>query len=151
MEHNFFRYVVVAFVTLATVIGQHGGRELRPSDHGLAYQEDSPPPVQNDDAQEMMSFFGSTTPSVPLPEAQNISGTWWSVHGHGEGRPRDVRRDHVKMVLLVASAVCGLTGVVLMAVSGIVFLFRLQKQKPKAEIMASTSASTSVPHAASDK
>ncbi|KAI3455929.1 hypothetical protein Pfo_012592 [Paulownia fortunei] len=146
MDHNFSQYGVVAFVALLAILGQSCGRDLRPSDHGLAYQEDSSPPTQSGDAQEMLSFFGATTASssVQLPEAKNISDTWWSAHE--DGRARDVGRDHVRLGLLVASGVCGLTGVVLLVVSGIVFLIRLQKQKAKAERIPSTSAPTSVPH-----
>lgn len=44
-------------------------------------------------------------------------------------KSRDGRVDHVKMALIVASGVCGLTGVVLLLVSGIVFLLRLQKRR----------------------
>ncbi|KAK4440234.1 hypothetical protein Salat_0358300 [Sesamum alatum] len=144
MDHTLLHYVVVALVTLATILAQSGARDLRPSDHGLSYQEHSFPPAQNGDAQEMRSFFGSTTSSssssVQLPEAKNISETWWSAHAAGE-RARDVGGDHVRLGLLVASAVCGLTGVVLLGVSGVVFLFRLQKQKQKAERIPSASES----------
>lgn len=143
MDHSFLQYGAVALVALAAILGHSCGRELRPSDHGLAYQENSSPPTQNDDAQEMRSFFGATT-TVQLPEAKNISDTW--VSAHAEGRARDVGRDHVRLGLLVASAVCGVTGVVLLAISAIVFLYRLQKQRPKAERVPSTSALTSLPH-----
>lgn len=145
MDHNFG--AVIVFLVLVVTLDRSGGRELRPSYHGLAYQEDSSsPPAQNGDAQEMLSFFGaaetSSSPPVQLPEAKNISDTWWSAHA--EGMSRDVWRDHVRLGLLVGSGVCGLIGVVLLAVSGIVFLVRLQKPKPEAERIPSTSASASV-------
>ncbi|KAL0442444.1 UNVERIFIED_CONTAM: hypothetical protein Slati_1967100 [Sesamum latifolium] len=141
MDHSFLHFAVVAFLTLSTILA----RDLRPCDHGLSYQQHSFPPAPNGDAQEMRSFFGTATSSsssVQLPEAKNISDTWWSAHAGG-GRTRDVGGDHVRMGLLVASAVCGLTGVVLLGVSGVVFLFRLQKQKqkPKAERIPSDSES----------
>ncbi|XP_011096688.1 uncharacterized protein LOC105175794 [Sesamum indicum] len=143
MDQSFLHYAVVAFLTLSTILPQSAARDLRPSDHGLSYQQHSLPPAQNGDAQEMRSFFGTATSSsssVQLPEAKNISDTWWSAHAGG-GRTRDVGGDHVRLGLLVASAVCGLTGVVLLGVSGVVFLFRLQKQKPKAERIPSESES----------
>ncbi|KAI3466874.1 hypothetical protein Pfo_023537 [Paulownia fortunei] len=146
MQHKFFQYGVAAIITLATIVSQSTSRELRPSDHGLAaYQEDASSPTQNGDAQQMLSFFGS---SVPHPEAQNISeDTWWSVHG-GDGRSRDhIRRDHVRKGLLVASAVCGMGGVVLLVVSGIVFLVRLRKKQAEAERLSSNSEL----HAVNDK
>ncbi|PIN07337.1 hypothetical protein CDL12_20106 [Handroanthus impetiginosus] len=152
MGYSFLQYGVVFFVALSAILGHSGGRDLRPSDHGLAYQEDSLPPAQKGDAQEMRSFFGSTTPSsssVQLPEAKNISDTWWSAHA--EGRSRDIGRDHVRLGLLVASAICGLTGIILLAVSGVVFLFRLQKRNKEAEEIPSTSAPTFVAHGENEK
>lgn len=140
MNNNLLQYVVVV-VALAAILGGCGGRELRPSDHGLEFQESSPPPAQNGDVQEMRSFFGATATAssssspVELPEAKNISDTWL-----GGGRARDGGRDHVRLGLLAASAVCGLTGVVLLAISGIVFLFRLPKRGPRTERISSTSA-----------
>ncbi|KAL8508064.1 hypothetical protein ACS0TY_018569 [Phlomoides rotata] len=136
MGLNFFQYGVVAFIAFAAL---SAGRDLRPADHGLTYQEGSVPPAQNADAQEMRSFFGS---SVQLPEAKNISDTW--ISAHADGTARDVGKDHVtvRVALLVASAVCGLTGVVLLAISGVVFVYRLQKQRRKAaEGVPATSAS----------
>ncbi|KAL9159321.1 hypothetical protein ABFS82_08G126000 [Erythranthe guttata] len=114
----FFQYgVVSALVTLAAITSQSAGRDLRPSDHGLAYQGNTSPPTQNSDG----SFFGSTTPSSPtLPEAQSTAG--------GE-RSRDVRGDLTRMVLLVASAICGVAGVVLLVVSAVVFIVRRRKHR----------------------
>ncbi|KAL7142440.1 hypothetical protein ABFS83_08G123700 [Erythranthe nasuta] len=119
----FFQYgvVVSALVTLAIITSQSAGRDLRPSDHGLAYQENTSPPTQNGDG----SFFGSTTPSSPtLPEAQSTGGG-----GGGGERSRDVRGDLTRMVLLVASAICGVAGVVLLVVSAVVFIVRRRKHR----------------------
>ncbi|KAH6827314.1 hypothetical protein C2S53_015377 [Perilla frutescens var. hirtella] len=134
MQHmNLFQYGVVAYITLAAaVISRSDGRELRPSEHGLAYQRDASPPTnQNGGAQEMLSFFGSSTPSVPLPEAQSIGGgggdTWWS------GASRERRRDHLRLGLLAAAAICGLAGVVLMVVAGVVFHLRCRREKSGGE------------------
>lgn len=95
---------------------QSNCRDLRPSEHGLTYQEGSP---RNNDT---LAFFGGTAPPLPLPEARNISETWGNEEGSG-----DIGRDHLKIGLLVSSAVCGVAGVVLLVVSGIVFLFRMRK------------------------
>ncbi|KAH6790158.1 hypothetical protein C2S51_005164 [Perilla frutescens var. frutescens] len=146
MNNNLLQYViVVAVIASSALLCSSSGRDLRPSDHGLAYQESSSPPrpaaTQDGETQEMRSFFGAT---VELPEAKNISDTWVSAHAGG-GRARDAGREHVRLGLVVASAVCGLTGVVLLAISGVVFLFRLRKQGPKVERSSSTSALTSLP------
>ncbi|KZV14687.1 hypothetical protein F511_41780 [Dorcoceras hygrometricum] len=115
-----FRYGVVALI-IFSLITRSSCRDLRPSEHGLAYQEQgSPPPAQD---HQMLSFFGGTTPPVALPEARNITDPW-------SRRQRDIGRDHLKIGLLVASAVCGLAGVVLLIVSGIVFLFRSGQAHP---------------------
>lgn len=140
MGLNLFQYGVVAFLA---ILGRTAARDLRPSDHGLSYQEHSLPPTQNGDVQQMRSFFGS---SVQLPEAKNISDTW--IAAHADGTARDVGKDHVsvRVGLLVASAACGLTGVVLLAISGVVLVYRLQKQRTKAaEGVPATSAFTSLP------
>ncbi|KAL7089527.1 hypothetical protein ACP275_13G190500 [Erythranthe tilingii] len=150
MGHSFG--VAAFFVVLLALLGQYScGRELRPSDHGLAYQEQSSPPAQNGgDTKQMISFFGATTtsssPAVQLPEAKNISDTWWSARADDGRSDGDAGgRDHVRLGFLVASAVCGLTGVVMLAISGVVLIFRLQKQKLKleAEMIPSTSAQNS--------
>ncbi|PIN11348.1 hypothetical protein CDL12_16048 [Handroanthus impetiginosus] len=137
MQRNFFQYGVVVFITLTTIIIQSADGNLRPSDHGLDYQKDaSPPPTQNGDGQDMLSFFGSTPSSEPMPEAQSISDdAWWSAHG--DGRSRDIRRDHVRMALLVASAVCGTAGIVLLVVSGVVFIIRRRERKAEAGRLSS--------------
>ncbi|KAG6419385.1 hypothetical protein SASPL_121605 [Salvia splendens] len=122
----------VAAVALSALLGRSAARDLRPSDHGLEFQESSssPPPRDGgaEEQQEMMAFFGETTSSatVQLPEAKNISDTWLGARA-GERARDESRRDHVRLGLLVATAVCGLTGVALLAISGAVFIFRLRK------------------------
>ncbi|XP_051124862.1 uncharacterized protein LOC127247169 [Andrographis paniculata] len=142
MESNFLQYVVVS-VALAFIVGHSSERELRPSDHGLAYQDGSSPPAPNSGTKEMRAFF-SGTPSAQLPEARNISGSWWTAHPSKDGA-RDLRKDHVTLGLIVGSAVCGVIGVALLAVSTVVYLRRrLQKQQhPESLKIPSTSASTS--------
>ncbi|CAA2980168.1 uncharacterized protein LOC111412346 [Olea europaea var. sylvestris] len=143
MENCYFQYGIVACIAIFTIINQSEGRELRPSVHGLVYQ-DSSPPVKANGTKEMLYFFGVTTssPSSPLPEAKNFTdpATWWSNHAVGRSRG-----DHVKRSLLVASLICGLTGVVLLSVAGILFFLRLRKQKQQNS--SSASAPTSAPNA----
>lgn len=81
----------------------------------------------------MLSFFSSTTtPSTPLPEAQGIGGdTWRSVSSGGGGS-----RDRVRLGLLAAAAICGFAGVVLLAVSGVVYHLRRRREKAGAERFA---------------
>ncbi|KAL1560512.1 hypothetical protein AAHA92_10713 [Salvia divinorum] len=131
---NKILFLFVAAVALSALLGHSAARDLRPSDHGLDFQEtsSSPPPRDGaDEQQEMMAFFGETTSSsaaaatVQLPEAKNISDTWLGARA-GE-RARESGRDHVRLGLLVATAVCGLTGVTLLAISGAIFIFRLRK------------------------
>ncbi|KAL6561911.1 hypothetical protein OROGR_002918 [Orobanche gracilis] len=145
MEYNLSRHGVVTLVALVALFGRPcSSRDLRPSDHGLAYQEDSSPAAPNGDGHGILSFFAAATPSssVELPEAKNITSTWWSARGV-DGEARDSGRDHVRLGLIIASGVCGLTGVVFLAVSGVVFLFRLRKQKLKADRSTSAPATAS--------
>ncbi|CAI9782187.1 unnamed protein product [Fraxinus pennsylvanica] len=147
MENCYFQYGVVAYITIVTIISQSDGRELRPSVHGLVYQ-DSSPPVKANGTKEMLYFFGATklSPPIPLPEAKNFTdpATWWSNHAVGRSRG-----DHVKRSLLVASLICGLTGVVLLSVAGILFLLRLRKQKQQNS--SPSTAPTSAPNAFAHK
>ncbi|KAJ4702963.1 Transmembrane protein [Melia azedarach] len=117
--------VIASYMPLITILLIRAtlARELRPSDHGLEYQ--SPPPSSGKSSPQMTSFFkGSSSPStssnVALPRALNSTDdSWWTAR-HSRGR------DHVKHVMLVASLVCGLTGVVLLVVSAFIYFFRFQ-------------------------
>ncbi|XP_047940281.1 uncharacterized protein LOC125187694 [Salvia hispanica] len=134
----------LAAVALSALLARSAARDLRPSDHGLDFQESSSPPPSRGGAgeqQEMMAFFGETTSSaaaasVQLPEAKNISDTWLGARGAGERARDEARRDHVRLGLLVATAVCGLTGVALLAISGAVFIFRLRKTDRNSSALA---------------
>lgn len=124
--------VVAAVLIAISIVRQSDGRELRPSEHGLTYQDT--PPATGENSADMMSFFGGPAASkVPLPEARNMSDTssWRNSDGGGGGRRGDGGGDHVSEVLLVASVACGATGVVLLVVAAFVFLFRNQKQNRK--------------------
>ncbi|KAK3016134.1 hypothetical protein RJ639_007677 [Escallonia herrerae] len=121
----FFHLPLLAIPT----VRQTEGRELRPSDHGLTYQET--PTSSTENSAELSSFFGrgATVSNVPLPEARNMSDLVWRSNGGGGRGGGRTRVDHVKAVLVVASLVCGTAGVVLLAVAASVLLFWFQKRR----------------------
>ncbi|KAI6703301.1 hypothetical protein NL676_012437 [Syzygium grande] len=129
-------------VLFPTDVARPEARELRPSDHGLQFQD--PPPAGAKPSPEMASFFGappstpnssasSSSPAAPLPDATGSSddlgwrGASYGGDGGEAGRRRRRRRDRVRGALLVASIVCGITGVALLFASGLVFLFKFRK------------------------
>lgn len=150
MERHCFRYVVVLFAIVISVDNlRHaaGGRELRPSDHGLAYQ-DSSKPAKKQDVVDMLSFFGRTPPPpLELPEGKNVTGAWWS--DTVEASPsRDGERKHhlMKEVLLVASLVCGVTGAGLLAAAAFLVASRRRDRRRETSISMSTLAPNVVVH-----
>ena len=113
--------------------GDSIARELRPSDHGLEFQN-LPPAGLNSYPPDMMTFFNgkhSTSPTTDfaLPKAMNSSdsspSSWWRSTGGGDSGGRD----HVRDALMVGSFVCGITGGVLLLASGLLYLFKYRKQK----------------------
>nr|XP_009625250.1 uncharacterized protein LOC104116155 [Nicotiana tomentosiformis] len=150
MEQNMQNAVVLLllfFFTISILSSKPHGRELRPSEHGLPYQRSSNIPAAKVNDPQLHSFFagtgGKSPPSSALPEARNL--TWWNNTGNnGDVMSRDSNgKDHVREVLLVSSLVCGAAGVVLLAVSGFVFVVRLRKKRQR-ETSLSTLGSTSV-------
>ncbi|CAL5351374.1 unnamed protein product [Camellia sinensis] len=122
--------VPIALIVIC-VIGRSDGRDLRPSEHGLAYQNNVT--AVGEKSPEMRSFFGGAMPtvpaaSVPMPVAKNMSdASWWrEVSGGGGGGGQ---RDHVRDALVVATVVCGATGVVLLVVAGLLFVVRYQRRR----------------------
>ncbi|XP_030443263.2 formin-like protein 4 [Syzygium oleosum] len=129
-------------VLFPTDVARPEARELRPSDHGLQFQD--PPPAGAKPSPEMASFFGappsppnssaSSSPAAPLPDATGSSddlgwrGASYGGDGGEAGRRRR-RRDRVRGALLVASIVCGIAGVALLFASGLVFLFKFRKER----------------------
>ncbi|KAK3432628.1 hypothetical protein EUGRSUZ_D00155 [Eucalyptus grandis] len=135
-------YALLALCVLFSIdVTQSELRELRPSDHGLQFQD--PPPAGAKLPRETASFFGgspsspsSSNPSVPSsPVVPLLNGTnssddrWWRGAGYGGGEGGRGRREHVRGVLLVVSIVCGITGAALLFASGLVFLFKFRKQR----------------------
>lgn len=155
MERHCFRYVVVLFAIVISVDNLRrasGGRDLRPSEHGLAYQ-DSSKPTKKQDVRDMLSFFGRTPPppqqQLELPEGKNVTDAWWR-DGSGSDSvtveaSRDGEKDHlVKEVLLVASLVCGVTGAGLLAAAA--FLVANRRRDQRRETAMSTLAPNVVVH-----
>ncbi|KAL3375987.1 hypothetical protein AABB24_002769 [Solanum stoloniferum] len=139
--HNSLLLIVIIIVSMFSP--KLHGRELRPSEHGLPYQHSSYPTAKSTDP-ELHSFFAGTGEKTPssLPEARNL--TWWNNSGDQMSRDSN-RKDHVREVLLVSSLVCGAAGVVLLAVSAVVFVVRLRRRNQR-ETSLSTLGSTSVPN-----
>lgn len=126
-----------AILILITMIGESESHELRPSDHGLGYQNFSPA-GENKSPPEMQSFFGggsptSTSSDVAMPKAMNSNSnstddsSWWGTVGFGRGR--DGHKDRVRDVLLIASVACGVTGVALLVVSALLYIFKFRRQR----------------------
>lgn len=114
--------LIIFAVCLISFAGESSGRELRPSDHGLEYQESTPPAEKKSPG--MKSFFGggpSPATNAALPWAMNSTEPSWSGGGG--------KRDRVRQVLLVGSLVCGVTGVALLVASGLLYIFKYKKQK----------------------
>ncbi|KAG6423584.1 hypothetical protein SASPL_113985 [Salvia splendens] len=131
MQQYLLQYGVVACFTFASIISYSAGRDLRPSDHGLAYQKDNSSPAHRDgNKQNMLSFFGS---SIPRPELQTVGGGGGRDAWPSMPRPRDRRRDRVRLGLLAAAAICGFAGVALLVVSGVVYHLRRRREKAGAE------------------
>ncbi|KAI3439196.1 uncharacterized protein J3R85_005164 [Psidium guajava] len=83
--------LVVLFSTDVTL---SEARELRPSNHGLQYQD--PPPAGAKPSPEMASYFGASpsssnssesSPAMALPNAMNSSNDpWWRGVGYCWGK-----------------------------------------------------------------
>ena len=116
-----FQYGLLLVAAAAAMLVE--SRYTRPSDHGLSYQAAAP---KGQSSPQMAAFFGgsSSNTDVALPKALNSSVPAWyrGGGGGGGGGSRERRGDHhVRKVLVVASLVCGITGVALLVV--VAFLF----------------------------
>lgn len=124
---------IAAAVMIGLVFaGESIGKELRPSQHGLAFQNSSPAWVNS--SSDISSFFNASSTSnssdmMTMPKAANSSSdsspsSWWrSTAGDGGGR------NHVREALVVASLVCGVTGGVLLVATGLIYLSKHRKRK----------------------
>ena len=126
-------YMQLSIIVMIIIIQDSKARELRPSDHGLEYQ--SMPPTAVRFPPDMKQFFGASSAAtstsssgVALPKAMNSNDTsWWrATGGRGGGGGGG---DRVRHVLLVASLVCGVTGLALLVASALIFYFMRHKNQ----------------------
>ncbi|XP_054779290.1 uncharacterized protein LOC129287149 [Prosopis cineraria] len=132
-EIHFFMASLPGFATAVIIglmfAGESIGKDLRPSEHGLEFQNS--PSAWLNYSSEMRSFFNSSQASnssdiMTMPKPTNSSdssrSSWWSNTDGGE-------RNHVRNALVVASLVCGVTGVILLVATGLLFLSKHRKHK----------------------
>ncbi|XP_034896764.2 uncharacterized protein [Populus alba] len=143
-------YMQLSIIMMITIIQHSEARELRPSDHGLDHQ--SLPPTVAKFPPDMKEFFGASnsatrntmSPStgVALPKEKNSSDmSWWRTAGGGGGKGGG--DDHVRHLLLVASLVCGVTGLGLL-VSSAVICYCFVRHKNKYSSSAATDNNRSI-------
>ncbi|KAI9122528.1 hypothetical protein K1719_006368 [Acacia pycnantha] len=103
-------------------------KDLRPSEHGLEFQNS--PSVWLNYSSGMRSFFNSSQVSnssdiMTMPKASNSSDSsqsaWWSSSTDSGGR------SHVRQALVIVTLVCGVTGVILLVATGLIFLSKHRK------------------------
>ncbi|OAY47302.1 uncharacterized protein LOC110617780 [Manihot esculenta] len=127
-------HIPLILAIMITNVGDATARELRPSYHGLDYQ--NTPPAGKNLPPSAKEFFGassspppptSTSSNVALPKAMNSNDTtWWRSVNGGKGGGQG--GDRLRHVLLVASLACGVTGVALLVVSGFIYYVKHKKQ-----------------------
>ncbi|KAK4254741.1 hypothetical protein QN277_010077 [Acacia crassicarpa] len=108
--------------------GESTAKELRPSEHGLEFQNS--PSAWLNYSSGMRSFFNSSQVSnssdiMTMPKASNSSDSspsaWWSSSTDSGERSR------LRPALVIASLVCGVTGVILLVATGLIFLSKHRK------------------------
>lgn len=124
------KLIAISIVILAITGGE--SRELRPSVHGLPFQTF---PAR---APEMFPFFGEQlsppakrppAPATPGNITDTASDSWWR---ETPGR----KEDRVRKALMVATMICGGTGVVLLLAAAVLFAVHFRRQR-----LASSSSS----------
>ena len=149
-------YMQLSIIMTITIIQHSKARELRPSDHGLDHQ--SLPPTGAKFPPDMKEFFGASNPAtrntmspstgVALPKVKNSSDTsWWrTVGGGGGGGGKGGGDDHVRHLLLVASLVCGVTGLGLLVSSAVIcYCFIRHKNKHSSSAATDNTNNRSIP------
>ncbi|KAK1440954.1 hypothetical protein QVD17_06789 [Tagetes erecta] len=120
MEHQ-YRCIILLSLYLPLITISTAGKQLRPSNHGLTNDANSPETAEAA-SPEMSSFFGAGgDSSKPLPEARNFTDP--SYNSSGDGGSDDTRK-----ILMVSSLVCGSAGVVLLGVVGFLFVRRYRNK-----------------------
>ncbi|KAL1320608.1 hypothetical protein HN51_065282 [Arachis hypogaea] len=133
-----FAASVIFAVIIAGDSSAFGSRDLRPSDHGLVFQ--SSPPANSSTMRSFFNGAGSSSASSSsssssssdsdvssFPEATNLTASlpppWWSPSPSSGGGAR-----RLGGALVVASLVCGVTGVALLVATGLVYLFKHRRR-----------------------
>ncbi|KNA18258.1 hypothetical protein SOVF_072560 [Spinacia oleracea] len=142
MERLFSITIITLLILLVIVVGE--SRELRPSEHGLPFQnlpEKSP---------DMVVFFGDQdSPPEKKPPAivgsmneTASSDTWWR---ESPGKRKEIK---LSKALMIATVVCGCIGVVLLLAAAFLFALNFYRRISEAS-SASAVASDNVNHSAS--
>ncbi|KMT01588.1 hypothetical protein BVRB_9g215840 [Beta vulgaris subsp. vulgaris] len=122
------RNSVVLLVTIAVLaIVLVDSRELRPSEHGLPFQDLSAK------SPEMVSFFGEESkepPSTSILNETASTDTWW------RGTPAGKEENKVRKALVIATVVCGGTGLVLLLAA--VFMFAVHFYRRRLLLLSSS-------------
>ncbi|XP_058749429.1 uncharacterized protein LOC131622415 [Vicia villosa] len=115
---------LTGLLTVIILAGVCTGRELRPSDHGLGYQ--SSPPANS--PPDMKSFFNSNNSSSS--SSFSDASPWNLTNSLPPVLPRTTGHDGGRLgkALVMASLVCGITGVILLVVSVLLFLFKRRRR-----------------------
>ncbi|KAG1331865.1 hypothetical protein COCNU_02G018330 [Cocos nucifera] len=114
--------VAVGFSLVAIWAVRSESRDIRPSEHGLMFQNDPGPA-----SQEMAAFFHGR-PTVALPEARNATDLPWRVAPPGPDR--SAGRKRARVALLVAGVVCGVVGAALLAAVAVAYVVHARRSRP---------------------
>ncbi|XP_022954449.1 uncharacterized protein LOC111802125 [Cucurbita pepo subsp. pepo] len=134
---------VYCFLAAIFFFGCSNARDLRPSEHGLEYQN---PGATGNSSSNMQSFFQGNSWSsseVELPKAVNTSlpSQWWNrSHANRSG----AGGDHIRGALIVVSLVCGIIGFSLLIASAFIYFFKFKKQNSRSPSSLSASETASI-------
>ncbi|KGN65923.1 uncharacterized protein LOC105436136 [Cucumis sativus] len=136
--------IAAALILLLAALSN--ARDLRPSEHGLDYQN---PDAIHSSSPQMQSFFRGNSWSnsdVALPKAMNTSlPPQWSNRAHrNRSGASAADGDHIRGALLVASLVCGIIGVSLLVASAFIYFFKFRKQSRSSSSSVSVSETTNI-------
>uniref|UniRef100_A0A7C9CPP7 Uncharacterized protein n=1 Tax=Opuntia streptacantha TaxID=393608 RepID=A0A7C9CPP7_OPUST len=116
--------MVISFVVLVVIMSRAESRDLRPSEHGLPFQNNFPAR-----SPEMVLFFGEEVsppakrpPTIVGNSTSAVPDSWWKGSKGSE-------EDRVRKALMVATVVCGGTGVVLLAAAAVLFAVHFRRQR----------------------
>lgn len=88
----------------------------------------------------------SPSTGVALPKVKNSSDTsWWRTVGGGGGGGKGGGDDHVRHLLLVASLVCGVTGLGLLVSSAVICYCFIRHKNKHSSSAATDNNNRSIP------